>query len=368
MTRVSIYQHLLLQADTVKVAARDLRLPRVLLVASESDSMLNGTGEARLIASRLDTEGWPVSLCLPMDGANRSEEFPGYLRLLHRQLTDCDLIHVVCASAGSLARYVLPALMSGRFYGRQVIVQLAGDGMDVVVERYGRFIAPLMRGIGTVVVSSDRLAESLSRLNVPVQRIPSLVDVDGISSRVISSVQPRILSLRPLEPNSNHLCLLKAYALAKQKYPRAELLIAGRGSLRQELERWIERHNIAGVTFAEVSAHEKLLTLLADSDLLVNSASRDDMSAEIMIGMASGLPVVTSRAVAIADLIRDRETGLVAPVNSHTGLADRIIELIENPTLTRALSLASRREAEQYSWTRLRHHWVNLYDRMHRAG
>jgi glycosyltransferase involved in cell wall biosynthesis len=52
---------------------------------------------------------------------------------------------------------------------------------------------------------------------------------------------------------------------------------------------------------------------------------------------------------------------VVATDGDHVGLADRIIELIEDPALAEKLSINGRFEAQKYTWSRVRQDWVNLY-------
>ncbi len=75
--------------------------------------------------------------------------------------------------------------------------------------------------------------------------------------------------------------------------------------------------------------------------------------------MAAGLPVITSRTGHLAELVKDRLTGLLVEPESPQALADAVIELYNDPALRKRLGQAGRQRAEKYhSWERVvRHIW-----------
>jgi glycosyltransferase involved in cell wall biosynthesis len=58
--------------------------------------------------------------------------------------------------------------------------------------------------------------------------------------------------------------------------------------------------------------------------------------------MASGLPVVVSSVRALAEIIADRETGLLFPPLDSGALADQLQQLIASPALRAKLGSAAR--------------------------
>jgi glycosyltransferase involved in cell wall biosynthesis len=74
--------------------------------------------------------------------------------------------------------------------------------------------------------------------------------------------------------------------------------------------------------------------------------------------------VVATDADGVLHMVRDRQSAMVSAVGDHVGLADRIIELIEDPALTEKLSINGRFEAQKYTWSRVRQDWVNLYSNL----
>lgn len=70
--------------------------------------------------------------------------------------------------------------------------------------------------------------------------------------------------------------------------------------------------------------------------------------------MAAGLPCVATRIGAIPEMIVDGVTGFLIPPDDPAWLADRLLRLLQDPPLSRAMGAAGfRRYRERYSWTRI---------------
>jgi glycosyltransferase involved in cell wall biosynthesis len=66
--------------------------------------------------------------------------------------------------------------------------------------------------------------------------------------------------------------------------------------------------------------------------------------------MASGKAILSSDLPAVAEVLRDGETGLLFPPGDVGALADAIRRLYDDPALRQRLGAVAKREAAQYSW------------------
>jgi phosphatidylinositol alpha-mannosyltransferase len=76
---------------------------------------------------------------------------------------------------------------------------------------------------------------------------------------------------------------------------------------------------------------------------------------------AAGKPVVGSNVPGIADLIRDRETGILVPQESSEALATALSELIASDSLVQKLGDGARAVAQEYSWSVIARRHIELY-------
>jgi glycosyltransferase involved in cell wall biosynthesis len=79
------------------------------------------------------------------------------------------------------------------------------------------------------------------------------------------------------------------------------------------------------------------------ADVFVLSSVREGLPMTILEAMRAGLPVVATRAGGCAEVVRDGETGRLAPIGDPPALAAALAELLESPERAGALGEAGRR-------------------------
>jgi glycosyltransferase involved in cell wall biosynthesis len=251
-----------------------------------------------------------------------------------------------------------------RFFGKRPVLHFVSAEIEPLLERYRRWLIPVLRLADTAVVGSRYLQKVLGRIGVPVRMVTQPVALDGITHQVRRKLQPKILVSTSLEPDLNVQLAIKAFRLVKQKYPRCELVVVGDGSERVRLEQLVARHRLFGVEFKGALEEAESVQMYQQCDLFLHAPLVDESPIALVRALAAGLPVVTSDADGITHMVRDRVNALIVPMGDHVGLADAVIELVENQELCERLSAQGRAEAEKYVWARVRQDWVNLYKGM----
>jgi len=352
-------------------AGRDF--PRVLFVPQDG---VTAAGTGSVIAESLAGEGWTTTVHgTEIDTAPASTRpllwVPARFRLTVRRfsrlllkLRSCDVVHIPCGSSGRILRQAIPTLILARFFGKRPLLHFVSAEIEPLLERYRRWLIPVLRLADTAVVGSRYLQKVLGRIGVPVRMVTQPVALDGITHRVRRKPQPKILVNTSLEPDLNVQLAIKAFRLVKQKYPRCELVVVGDGSERVDLERWVARNRLYGVEFKGAAGKDEVLRMYQECDLFLHTPLVDESPPALVRAFAAGLPVVTTDADGILHMVRDRVNALLVPMGDHVGLADAVIELIENQQLCESLSAQGQAEAEKYVWARVRQDWVNLYKGM----
>ena len=326
----------------------------------------NDSGSVSTMARHLAKEGWRVTVMPLASTKNRSTSFgqvallfPTVWRRHAEEISRADIVYLSSGAEVSSILAILPAILIARYHGKRVVLHFGLLESEKYLSRWRNLLNPIFRMAHQIVVNSRYTAAVFSRYGLPAKTVISPADVDVIEGRQIDSVQPKILVDRPLEAIYNVACVLAAFRIVKQKYPRAEMMIAGEGSQRWELERQIERGRISGVTFVDAPDVAARRALLKQADMYVNASLLDDAPLSIIEALASGLPVVTTDAGGIPHIVKDRVNGLTVPVSDYALMAERIIELIEHPELVQQLSQQGVREAGRFSWGATRAGWVS---------
>jgi glycosyltransferase involved in cell wall biosynthesis len=102
--------------------------------------------------------------------------------------------------------------------------------------------------------------------------------------------------------------------------------------------------------------------LLPAADLVVNGATGTIATLPICMAMAAGLPIVSTVTYTASELLEDRHTAVMVPKRSPRLMAQKVLQLREDPELQWRLSDMARTEAYEYfSLTRFLDQWRGVY-------
>ena len=210
-------------------------------------------------------------------------------------------------------------------------------------------------GIASIVCVSDSVQRVFDGVVDPrkLVTIYDAVDVDALAARG----RPRILrrefdipagmrvvgNLAGYTHQKDLSTFLRAARTMLERKPDAMALrffLVGDGPQRGALEALATELGIAGqVTFT--GYRKDAVDLLADFDLLMMSSRTEGLPLTVYEAFASGVPVVSTAAGGIAEVVRDGDSGFVVPVGDADALAERALRVLRDDTLAERL----RREA-----------------------
>ena len=337
--------------------ARSAAPPKVLILGTgvENDGRNNDLSET--IYRLLKEKNWTVGFPEPLQRAG----YVGFGRKLVSTLPRYEVVHFHVDAFRTFIKKIVPSLILSKFFGRKIVLSFTSAEIEFYLDRWGKVLRPVVLLADIILVPSNYTAEILNRYGFKAETVPHCIDTRRFTFRTRRELQPRILVNRTLELKNNIPCALQAFRLVKQKYPRVELVIAGEGPLRRELENIVRADNLNGVYVTGWVTPEKMTGLLNDVDLFLNPSTIDDFPISIFEAQASGLPVITTDAGGILEMVSDRVNALVTPINNPGEVAQRIIELVENPALTERLSYQGRYNAEKYDWANYTDRLGRLY-------
>ncbi|MGQ0675464.1 MAG: glycosyltransferase [Rhodospirillales bacterium] len=153
---------------------------------------------------------------------------------------------------------------------------------------------------------------------------------------------PLLLGLGRLHRNKGFDILLRALT----EIPGAYLWLAGAGEEEAALKRLAAELGVAPrVRF--LGWRDDVAALLAACDVFVCSSRHEPLGNVVIEAWSAGKPVVAARAVGPGALIRDGETGLLAPVSDVVALAVAIKRLLADAGLRARFAEAGHRAYEE---------------------
>ena len=307
-------------------------------------------------------------------------QVPAFSRPLHeRWRTDRpDVVHALRWTSG------LAALAAARDLRIPVVQSFDSLGVaerrhhviprDAGTERI-RLDPAIGRSASAVLAGSSDEQSDLTRLGVPrrhIRVVPCGVDTDEFTPEgpvAERTTRPRLVTMADLSEHDALGTLLRALS----KVPGADLIVAGGppsarlgGDLSfRRLAKLADSLGVSGqVTFAGQVARAALPPLLRSADLMVSVSEYDPTGVLAIQAMACGTPVIASAVGGgQADAVLDGTTGILVPPGRPALLAQRIRQLLAHPMLLEAFSVAAAdRARSRYSWDRIAHETLAVYD------
>jgi len=236
----------------------------------------------------------------------------------------------------------------------------------------------LLGSADQIICPSDDLYQPLLRVapgcRERLATINNGVDFELCSSRPVEphrfpselDGRPVILSVGAFEERKGHQTLMHALPQVRQRVVDAGLLVLGTGRpYLQELEKLRSELGLEGsVFFLQDIPHDKLPSYLSRARVFALATRSETFCLAILEAGAAGLPVVSTRAPGVIEVLKDGITGQLVEIGDVAGFAKAILRVLENPSEAAAVANNFRAEIKDHlTWD---HHFENyrrIYDR-----
>ncbi len=158
----------------------------------------------------------------------------------------------------------------------------------------------------------------------------------------LDPARPWLLAVAMMRPGDK----LASYRLLGDALARLDgldwqLLVAGDGPARAEVEAAFDALAPGRVRFLGEMAPDDLPALTAACDLMVWPALNEAYGMALLEAQAAGLPVVAGRSGGVAAVVRDGETGRLTAPGDARAFAEAVRGLLEAPGTRRAMAEAA---------------------------
>ncbi|MGD0764822.1 MAG: glycosyltransferase family 4 protein [Dehalococcoidia bacterium] len=228
----------------------------------------------------------------------------------------------------------------------------------------------VMKRIDRIITGSDHSAHSIMQVfGVPASHVEVIHDgVDTETFRPLEGVEKKrngILFVGNSEDrNKGARYLVEALHILHREIdfhltfvdrPREELKL---------VPSLVKRWGLQGrVTFTGRVSTEELVRLYNAAEILVSPSVYEGFGLPAAEAMACGVPVVSTTAGALPEVVADGVTGWLAPPGNATALADGIRRLMADPELRQRMGAAGRqRMLERFTWRETARKTVALYE------
>lgn len=292
-----------------------------------------------------------------------------YLQRLWQAAARADVVHVLANSGWAWHLFAAPAVTIARLRGSAVIVHYHGGGADAFFARAPGYVIRMLSSASLTVLPSAFLQRVAARHGLSGEVIPNVIDLSRFKPGHPPTLRlnPHLLITRNLEPIYDIATAIRAFARIRRSLPLAFLTIAGSGPESARLQALTSELGLgSSVRFVGRVNNEDIPQLYATATCVLNPSTVDNMPVSILEAFACGVPVVSTCAGGIPDMLRDGVSGLLVAVGDDVAMADSALRILVNPALGDSLRKAGLQEVEKYSWDRVKPQWLNAYRRVSR--
>jgi glycosyltransferase involved in cell wall biosynthesis len=234
------------------------------------------------------------------------------------------------------------------------------DGFEVSTEERSRWLQERF-GIAAERIAVLPGAVDAARFAPAERGGASLRGALGVASQT-----PLVGMVARLKADREQEVLIDAFATAHRHHPDSRLAFIGRGEHEPELREKARRLPAGAVLFPGYWSGPSLVEAYRGLDVVVWLREGNDGSSRgVLEAMAVARPVVAARRDAMAELIRDEETGLLVPAGDSTALSAALEKLLGNASLRHQLGMQARDwVVAHHSWDRRGELLVQFYERL----
>lgn len=206
-------------------------------------------------------------------------------------------------------------------------------------------------------IAPDRIALIPSGISLEEARASTPL---GIRSQLgLGNETSVAVNVGALVGHKDHITLLRAAGALRDRYPGLHWAIAGEGPRRRHLEQL--RDALGLTSFVHLLGHiSDPVRLIADANVYVMSSSQEGLGTSVLDAMALGIPVASTSAGGLPDLLSDG-AGLLVDPGDVTALADAIHRILVDPALRMALIHRASHAVQSFTARRMATDAVTVY-------
>lgn len=273
---------------------------------------------------------------------------------------ELDLLHVHYAIPHATSAWIAREMLGGSV-PTKIVTTLHGTDITLVGQERNfweitRF--SILKSDGITSVSDYLKRETVDAFRVPEERIEvvhNFVDPDLYGrdrypcwkTAFLRDGEKLVLHVSNFRPVKRIRDVVKTFARIAREVP-ARLVFVGDGPERPAAAEEAREHGITDrVVF--LGKQDSVAEIMACADLLLLPSQNESFGLVALEAMASGVPVIASRAGGLPEVVDEGETGFLAPVGDVEAMAAGGVHILRDADTWRRFSQQARRSAvERY--------------------
>ncbi|MGL1935879.1 MAG: N-acetyl-alpha-D-glucosaminyl L-malate synthase BshA [Fibrobacterales bacterium] len=154
---------------------------------------------------------------------------------------------------------------------------------------------------------------------------------------------------------------VKAFIKINQECPKTRLLLAGEGPLISECHRLVSEHDLCDrVNF--LGNQEDIVSVIKLADVILCPSEQESFGLVAIEGMSCGIPVITSDAGGLPEVVVDGENGFLCAIGDIDAIAEKGLYIAKNPDQVKIMGQKGRKHVmENYSIAKILPQYLDIY-------
>jgi len=228
------------------------------------------------------------------------------------------------------------AIYTTIFLKTKVVVSVVGEPMEEYYTRLMRFLAKttFTCADGIVLQTKDASLFFSAKIRKKSVILKNSLNPVFMVERFEGERDKTIVSVGRLDANKNQALLIRAFSRLAEEYPEYKVILYGEGKDKKKLESIIKELNMEGKVLL-AGATSDVVNAIQKASAFVLTSNTEGMPNALIEAMALGLPVISTDCPCGGpkDLIKNKDNGILIPVNDEEALTEAIRFLLDNPVL-----------------------------------
>jgi N-acetyl-alpha-D-glucosaminyl L-malate synthase BshA len=287
---------------------------------------------------------------------------------------DLDLLHVHYAIPHASAAYMAKKILEKE--GKKIPVITTLHGTDITLVGRDKMYAPVVafsiNQSDAITAVSENLRDETYKIftiEKEIEVIYNFVDVQRFTRKPIDAFR------KVIAPNGERILLhasnfrkikrvqdvVKIFHEVHKQLP-SKLLFVGDGPERQMTEELSRSLGVCDdVSF--VGKQEQMEDILAIADLFLLTSDYESFGLAALEAMASGVPVVSTNAGGLKEIMIQGETGYMADIGDINTMSNYALDILKNEDVLKVFKTNASAHAKKYDISNIIPEYEKLYER-----
>lgn len=247
-------------------------------------------------------------------------------------------------------------------YGKQCIKIAEEHRHHNNDQRYIKSLAKACKGIDYLVCVSKELTNDYAKVlkNTKCVYIPN--GLDYYPDKLSNLDGKRLISVGRISPEKGQLDLIDVFKIIHDIDKDVTLDIIGDGVDRGKLEEKIDALKLKKyVKLHGFQSRKYINSLLVKSSIFLMCSFEESFGTVLIEAASFGVPQIAfSSAQGAKEIILDGVSGIIIENRNKNEMAQKTIELLNNPKRLKKMGIESRRNVEQFKTEIIQEKWLNF--------